>query len=42
LKWKTTNFYTLRNSLKSPVEFALGEDGNIALFIGRYCYHKVD
>ncbi len=35
-------FYTLRNGLKSPVEFVTREDGTIDLFIGRYCYHKVD
>jgi CubicO group peptidase (beta-lactamase class C family) len=38
----STDFYTSRNGLKSPVEFAVGEDGTIDLFIGRYCYHKVD
>jgi len=37
-----TEFYTLRNGLKSPVEFKIHEDGKIDLFIGRYCYHKVD
>ena len=35
-------FYVLRNGLKSPVEFVIREDGQIDLFIGRYCYHKVD
>jgi len=35
-------FYTLRNGLKFPVEFVTREDGTIDLFIGRYCYHKVD
>ncbi len=38
----STDFYTLRNGLKSPVEFVIREDGKIDLFIGRYCYHKVD
>ena len=38
----STNFYTSRNGLKSPVEFAVGEDGSVDLLIGRYCYHKVD
>ena len=38
----STDFYILRNGLKSPVEFAAREDGTIDLFIGRYCYHKVD
>jgi hypothetical protein len=38
----STEFYILRNGLKSPVEFATREDGKIDLFIGRYCYHKVD
>ena len=38
----STDFYTLSNGLKSPVEFAVGEDGQVDLIIGRYCYHKVD
>jgi len=38
----STDFYVLRNGLKSPVEFAAREDDTIDLFIGRYCYHKVD
>ncbi len=38
----STDFYTSRIGLKSPVEFAVGEDGSVDLFIGRYCYHKVD
>jgi CubicO group peptidase (beta-lactamase class C family) len=38
----STDFYTVRNGLKSPVEFAVREDDTIDLFIGRYCYHKVD
>ena len=38
----STDFYTLRNGIKSPVEFVIREDGAIDLFIGRYCYHKVD
>ena len=38
----STDFYTLRNGIKSPVEFSIQEDGAIDLFIGRYCYHKVD
>jgi CubicO group peptidase (beta-lactamase class C family) len=38
----STDFYTLRNGLKSPVEFAIREDGKIDLFIGRYCFHRVD
>jgi len=36
------DFCVLRNGLKSPVEFVTREDGTIDLFIGRYCYHKVD
>jgi CubicO group peptidase (beta-lactamase class C family) len=36
------DFYTLRNGLKSPVEFVIRENEKIDLFIGRYCYHKVD
>ena len=36
------DFYTVRNGLKSPIEFVIREDGAIDLFIGRYCYHKVD
>lgn len=38
----STDFYTLRNGLKSPVEFKVHEDGKTDLFIGRYCYHKTD
>ncbi len=38
----STDFYTVRNGLKSPIEFVIQEDGAIDLFIGRYCYHKVD
>jgi len=38
----SVDFFVLRNGLKSPVEFAVREDGTIDLFIGRYCYHKVD
>jgi CubicO group peptidase (beta-lactamase class C family) len=35
-------FYTLRNGIKSPVEFEEHQDGRIDLFVGRYCFHKVD
>lgn len=38
----STLFYSLRNGLKSPVEFVLRDDGGIDLFVGRYCFHKVD
>ena len=38
----STDFHTLRYGLESPVEFVLREEGKIDLFIGRYCYHKVD
>jgi hypothetical protein len=38
----SVDFFVLRNGLKSPVEFAVREDGTIDLFFGRYCYHKVD
>jgi hypothetical protein len=38
----SVDFFVLRNGLKSPVEFAVREDGTIDLFIGRYCYPKVD
>jgi len=38
----STDFYVLRNGLKSPVEFKIHENGKIDLFIGRYCYHKVE
>jgi CubicO group peptidase (beta-lactamase class C family) len=38
----STDFYTVRNGLKAPIEFVISEDGTIDLFIGRYCYHKVD
>lgn len=38
----STAFYTLRNGIKSPVEFEVHQDGRIDLFLGRYCFHKVD
>jgi CubicO group peptidase (beta-lactamase class C family) len=38
----STDFYSLRNGLKSPVEFVLRDDGGVDLFIGRYRYRKVD
>lgn len=38
----STNFYILRNGLKSPVEFVVRDDGGVDLFIGRYRYPKVD
>jgi CubicO group peptidase (beta-lactamase class C family) len=38
----STDFFILRNGLRSPVEFTVHEDGKIDLFIGRYCYHKTD
>jgi CubicO group peptidase (beta-lactamase class C family) len=37
----STDFYILRNGLKSPVEFVVHDDG-VDLFIGRYRYRKVD
>lgn len=39
---ESTDFFILSNGIKSPVEFAVRSDGSIDLFIGRYCYHKVD
>jgi len=38
----STDFFILSNGIKSPVEFRFQDDGRIDLFIGRYCYHKVD
>jgi len=38
----STDFYILSNGIRSPVEFEIHEDGRIDLFIGRYCFHKVD
>jgi CubicO group peptidase (beta-lactamase class C family) len=37
-----TDFYTLSNGVTSPIEFVFRDDGGIDLFIGRYCYHKID
>lgn len=37
---KSTEFFTLANGIKSPVEFQLLDDGRTRLFLGRYCYHK--
>jgi CubicO group peptidase (beta-lactamase class C family) len=38
----STEFHILRNGLKSPVEFVIRDDGGVDLFIGRYCFHKMD
>ena len=38
----STDFYVLRNGLKSPVEFVIRDDGGVDLFIGRYRYRKID
>ena len=32
----STDFYTVRNGLESPIKFVIQEDGAIDLFIGRY------
>lgn len=37
----STNFYTLSNGVKSPVEFWVDEQGDTRLVIERYCYRKV-
>jgi CubicO group peptidase (beta-lactamase class C family) len=37
----STNFYTLSNGVKTPVEFWVDERGVIRLIIERYCYRKV-
>jgi len=33
-------FFTLREGLKSPVEFQTREDGSVVLIVERYVYHK--
>ena len=33
-------FHTLREGLKSPVEFRVREDGSVILLVERYVYHK--
>lgn len=38
----TSDFHIYRNGLKTPVEFELRDDGGIDLFLGRYCFHKVE
>jgi CubicO group peptidase (beta-lactamase class C family) len=38
----STDFHIYRNGLKRPVDFDLRDDGGIDLFLGRYCFHKVD
>ena len=38
----STVFYTVSNGVKSPVEFKLGEDGKMNLFMERYCFHKIE
>ena len=38
----STVFYTLSNGVKSPLEFKLGDDGKMNLFMERYCFHKVE
>jgi CubicO group peptidase (beta-lactamase class C family) len=38
----STEFYILSKGVRSPVEFEVHEDGKIDLFVGGYCYHKVD
>ena len=39
---KSTMFYTLSSGLKSPVEFRPSTDQPVELFLGRYCYRKVE
>ena len=38
----STDFHIYRNGLMSPVEFKLGDNGKVDLFLGRYCFHKVN
>jgi CubicO group peptidase (beta-lactamase class C family) len=35
-------FYTLREGLRSPVEFKVRDDGSIILLVDRYVYHRRD
>ena len=38
--YESLRFYTLREGLRSPVEFRAREDGSLILPVERYVYHK--
>jgi len=37
---QSTTFYVLADGIKAPVEFVVHGDGQVDLFVERYCYHK--
>jgi hypothetical protein len=40
--YESLRFHTLRDGLKSPIEFRVREDGRLILLVERYVYHKKD
>jgi hypothetical protein len=38
--YESLRFYTLRDGLKSPIEFKVREDGGLILVVDRNVYHK--
>ena len=38
--YETTSFHTLSRGLRSPVEFRVGDEGDVRLLLGRYVYHR--
>jgi len=40
LAYRGEDYYLLNEGRKTPVEFRFGDDGSIAVLIGRYVYHK--
>jgi len=40
--YASPRFYTLRDGLKSPVEFRRRDDGTLILLVDRYVFHKKD
>lgn len=42
LSYRTLVFHTLREGLRSPVEFRQREDGSLLLLVERYVYRKKD
>ena len=40
--YESLRFHTLRDGLKSPVEFRVREDGSLILLVERYAYHKAN
>jgi len=40
LNYRSLKFYTLREGLKSPIEFRIKENGKVEMILGRYVYRK--